>query len=245
MRNMSHWLVVALAGLTFQACATATRADADASNGTKDGPQKDAPATIDARPDAPNVDAPPVDRTLKQTTVDTITVNNSQVCGNVNGTSENSYYRVFKLSDFGITTAFNVTAVSFGVENATAGGVATSQPVQVKLSNYTGSLAGTTLTTSALTLINAINISVDNVATPAITTTPITGIVPIGGTLVVEIASPDGTAIGNKFYLGSNAGGESAPGYLRAPACSNATPKKWTAVGVTSTMHLVISVTGH
>jgi hypothetical protein len=244
MPKMSHWVVVAFAGLV-QACATATPANGDANNGTKDGPKKDAAAAIDARPDAPNVDAAPVDRTLKQTTVDTITANNSQVCANVNGTTENSYYRAFKLSDFGITTAFNVTSVNFGIENATAGGVATSQPVQVKLSNYTGALTGTTLTTSVLTLINAINISVDNVATPAVKTTPITGIVPAGGTLVVEIASPDGTAIGNKFYLGSNAGGESAPGYLRAPACSNPTPKKWTSAGVTTIMHLVISVTGH
>ncbi len=227
------------------ACATASTSESDASgriDGRVDG------ASTDARIDAANidasVDAAPVERTLKQTTLDTVTADNSSACRNAAGTAESSYYRAFKLSDNGITGAFNVTKVTFGVENATAGTVgATAQAAQVKLYSYSGALGGATLNTAQLTAINALNIMIDNAATPTSKTVDITGIIPAGGTLVVEIALPNGQAAGNFFYMGSNAGGETKPGYLRAPACTYTSPVTTTSIGF-ATMNLVINVTG-
>lgn len=234
-------LVLPLVAAT--ACATASSSEPDA-NGRSDG-RNDSP-TADARVDAPGidamVDAAPVDRTIKQTTLDTVTADNSSACGTTAGTAENSYYRAFKLSDNGITGAFNVSKVSFGVENATAG-MGTAQAAQVKLYSYSGALTGTTLNTAQLTAINAINIMIDNAATPTTKDVDITGVIPAGGTLVVEIALPNGQAVGNFFYMGSNAGGETKPGYLRAPACTYTSPVTLSSIGF-ATMNLVINVTG-
>ncbi len=216
------------------------------SNGRVDGGSDS--STADARVDAPSidarVDAAPVDRTLKQTTLDTVTANNSSACGSAAGTAENSYYRAFKLSDNGITGAFNVTKVTFGVERATAGMSAAAQAAQVKLYSYSGGLAGTTLNTAQLTAINALNIMIDNTATPTTKDVDITGIIPAGGALVVEIALPNGQAAGNVFYIGSNPGGETKPGYLRAPACTYTSPVTLASIGF-PTMKIVINVTGH
>lgn len=249
MRNMSKLrfdllLLSTIAATSVTACATASTSESDASgriDGRVDG------ASTDARVDAANVDASvdaaPVDRTLKQTTVDTVTADNSSACGTAAGTAENSYYRAFKLSDNGITAAFNVTKVTFGVENASAGMGAAAQAAQVKLYNYSGALGGATLNTAQLTAINALNIMIDNAATPTTKTVDITGVIPAGGTLVVEIALPNGQAAGNFFYMGSNAGGETKPGYLRAPACTYTSPVTTTSIGL-ATMNLVINVTG-
>ncbi len=229
---------------TANACATASPAEPDA-NGRSDA-RLDS-STTDARIDAAmldaSVDAAPLDRTLKQTTLDTVTADNSSACGTTTGTAENSYYRAYKLSDDGITNAFNITKVTFGIENATAGMGAAAQAAQVKLYSYSGALGGTTLNTAQLTPINALNIMIDNAAAPTTKDVDITGVVPAGGTLVVEIALPNGQAVGNSFYIGSNAGGETKPGYLRAPACTYTSPVTLPSIGL-STMHLVINVTG-
>lgn len=231
--------LVVLPLLAATACATATSAEPDA-DGRVDS------SIADARVDAPRmdaiVDAAPVDRTLQQTTLNTVTANNSSACGTSAGTAENSYYRAFKLSDNGITSAFNVSKVSFGIENATAG-MGTAQAAQVKLYNYSGALGGTTLNTAQLTAINAINIMIDNAAAPITKDVDITGVIAAGGTLVVEIALPNGQAVGNFFYMGSNAGGETKPGYLRAPACTYTSPVTLPSIGF-ATMNLVINVTG-
>src|SRR5256885_8693127 len=42
-------------------------------------------------------------RTLSETTNNTLVANNSIACGSLAGTAQNSYYRVFVLSDFAIT----------------------------------------------------------------------------------------------------------------------------------------------
>lgn len=242
-------LVLLLPLFATAACATASKSDADApprSDARIDGrlvdaPQNiDAPVTIDAA-----TDAAPADRVLKQNTSDTITADNSQACGPIAGgsTSENSYYRAFKLSDFGITSAFTVTKVSVGIENATSG-IGTAQAAQIKIYTYSGALTSTTLTTAQLTLVNAVNVMIDNVTTPVIKDFPITANIPAGATVVAELASPNGSAVGTSFYIGSNQGGETAPAYIRDPACGDTLPTKWSSAGF-STMHIVMSVTGH
>ncbi|HPH66086.1 MAG TPA: hypothetical protein PLF40_10095 [Kofleriaceae bacterium] len=239
-------LVLLLPLLTTAACATASKSDADAppradariDGRLVDAPQNtDAPISVDAAPDAA-----PAERVLKQNTSDTITDNNSQACGNAAGTAESSYYRAFKLSDFGITTAFNVSKVSVGIEAATAG-IGTAQAAQIKIYTYSGALTGATLTTAQLTLVNAVNVMIDNTATPVVKDFPITASIPAGATVVAELASPDGRAAGNFLYIGSNQGGETSPAYIRDPACGDTLPTKWSSAGFT-TMHVVMNVTG-
>src|SRR5687768_11243022 len=59
------------------------------------------------------IDAPvPVMITLSQLTSTTNVAGNSVVCNS----GENSWYRVFALSDHGVTNAFNVQSVTFGVQ---------------------------------------------------------------------------------------------------------------------------------
>lgn len=58
---------------------------------------------------------------------------NSVSCNSGLGNAENGFLRTFELEDFGITSDFNVTSVSFGVESATA-----TQPISVKLYTLDG-----------------------------------------------------------------------------------------------------------
>lgn len=224
-------------------CATAEgpRAQTDASQ------QVD--ARLDSRQDAPPpADAPPMppmpqERTLSQTTSDVPAANNSSACNTAAGyTSEMGYYRAFKLSDVGITTAFNVTKVALGVEYAQVGSGAT-QAAQIKLHTYAGTLGTATLNPAQLTLIHAANITIANTATPKVMEFALTKQVPAGSTLVVELAIPNGAATSTTFYIGSNNGGESAPSYIRAAGCGQNAPTTTTAAGITG-MHAIIKVTG-
>jgi hypothetical protein len=201
-------------------------------------------------PDAmPLPDAPPGSMTLTETTSGAITNDNSIACYQ----RENSYYRAFQLSDYGITGAFHVTRVDFGVEIAQSNGG--SQSVTVKVYSYTGAIGGVDLDTTAMTLLGSTTVSVPNInsvdpfdgtedGSGQVLTANVTGTVPAGGKLVAEVFVPDGSASGNFFYPGSNAAGESKPGYIRAPNCSTPTPKSFASIGGSATVDLVLSVTG-
>jgi hypothetical protein len=212
----------------------------------------DAGTTVDAP--MMMIDAPPgpVTVTLSQTTNNTVVAANSVACGGCNNTSnpcnstytaENAYYRVFALADHGITTAFNVTQVTFGVQESTA------VTVQVKLGTYAGT-PGTTLNTGATDFAGAITqLATATVNVPATTTgisvpAPLTATVPAGSNLIVEILSPTHQGQANVyFYLGATNAGETKPGYLRAPSCSLATATTTGGIGYPAA-NLLISVTG-
>lgn len=191
-------------------------------------------------------DAPPqmVTVTLTQTTNNTVVAANSVACGAGGYTAENSYYRVFKLSDHGINSAFHVSQVTFGVQEA--GG---TQNVTVKLGTYAGT-PGTMLDTGGTDFGGSVTqIATTSVAVPATTTgasvpAPITGDIPAGSSVIVEVLSPDHSAAGNVyFYLGATNAGETKPGYIRAPSCNFASPSSTASVGY-PTANLLISVTG-
>ena len=210
----------------------------------------DARVTSDGRaPDARPIDAAPVDAppalttiTLNQTGAQTVTALASVACSDQATlyTRDNSYYRVFRLADFGINRPFTPSTVTFGVEQATAG-FGGSQTVQVKLYTLNG----------ALTLANMVNVAGNNVAVPdsgiSIVNAPIAPapIIQPGATLVVEVFSPDGNTVGNIFYIGANNGTETAPGYLRSDACGVAQPTPYSALGLPNpNIRLVLTVTG-
>jgi hypothetical protein len=71
------------------------------------------------------------------------------------------------------------------------------------------------------------------------------GIAAPGSTVVLEIFSPSGTAVGNTFFPGSNAAAETGPSYIRAPAtgCALVEPQTYASIS-NPQVHLVMSITG-
>jgi len=156
---------------------------------------------------------------------------NSASCGGLAGTTENHFFRTFTLSDFDITDDFEVSEVSFGVEEATA------QTLTVNLYTLQG----------ALTFANLTSIGTATASIPASTLTmvsvPVEGEVPAGATLVVEVVSPNQQSNGGVFYIGSNGAGQSAPSYLAATDCGLAEPATTDSIGWPD-MHIVMNVSG-
>jgi len=185
-----------------------------------------------------HIDAPPgmQTKTLDENTSDTLVQNTAPACGNAAGTDVNTYYRVFDLATNGITTDFHVTQVAFQVD--ASGG----QTVQVKVGTYNGT-PGTTLATGSMAVAGSnLTVTVPSTTTGASVTAPITNAVIQGSKkLYVEIDSP----AGGTLYMGANSAGESAPGYIMAPACSINVPTNISSVSATyPAVHLLITVTG-
>ena len=169
--------------------------------------------------------------TVSQTASIAVVVGNSIACGSSGTTSENSYYRRFHLADFGITEPFDVFGVDVGIESA-AGGADASQPLTIRLRD-----SNDFLSSPVATLNRTIS---DRLAT--VVNFPITARI-ASGDLIVEVLSPDGTAAGDSFLIGSNTAPETAPGYIRAPTCSVNTPSTTASLGYPA-MHIVIIVHG-
>lgn len=203
---------------------------------------------VDGRPIEPPIDAPDIDAlptmTLSQTANMTIGIGQTLACS-VNMmpvTRENSWYRVFPLTAAGITGAFQVTQIAFGVESAGPD----AQVVEVRLGTYAGT-PGPTLDTTLITQLETMMVTVPASTTPQFRSTPMTTSVPAGSNLVVEIFAPDGQPLGLKFYAGSTAGAETAPGYLRGPDCGITAPRSMKVVAteaMRSAGSLIIEVTG-
>lgn len=154
-------------------------------------------------------------------------------------TADNSYLRLFKLSDYGINYNYRITNIAFGVQLAsrTIAGSSTdiggTFPVEVWL--YTTS--ATTPDPLSLTSVSGtnplttVNVSSANNAAMVNTGTSVNQVIPAGSNFVVEIwhdgeTGRDGTA-GNpfeRFYMGTNAGAQTGPSYLASETCSITTP---------------------
>ncbi|MBK9049686.1 MAG: hypothetical protein IPL78_01825 [Chloroflexi bacterium] len=174
--------------------------------------------------------------TITHSTSQVITVGNSVSCNAGGLHTDNSYYRVFDLAnDFGIVDTFDVTAVQYGIEQATS---ATTQPIQVRLYTLNGAFTLANLT--------AIGNTTDNISSQSgtIYTSLVNGTVPPNGILVVEVFSPNGQAANNSFFIGSNAAGQSDPSYLRAADCGLSQPAATGSIGFPN-MHIVINVIGN
>ena len=173
---------------------------------------------------------------LTQSSSQDITSGNSVACYNSTGgyTTDNSYFRVFDLASFGITGAFNVASVDFGIESATGA----SQPINVNLYTLTGA-------TLAWANLNPIGSASGTLSPQALThfSIPVTGSAPAGSKLVVEIHSPDGSTAVTAFFFGSNAAAESGPSYIAAVGCGLTEPVTTATIGYPG-MHIVMNVTG-
>lgn len=218
-------------------CASASL-DNGGNAGDDGGPTDDAGTdgsiTIDGAPDAVPIDAAPMQVTVTQSTSQAIAAG-APTCNNGSVTRENHFYRVFPLSDHGITGPFQVQNVQFGVRQAEGG-----HTVTLNVGTYGGAYAPgaagldpaqfAPIATTSLAITNGGNYMV---------TAPIALTIPAGGKLMVEIVSPN---TGDIFVPASNSGGETYPGFLRSPQCDNSI-KSFAAIGFPAA-HLVMNVTG-
>jgi hypothetical protein len=198
--------------------------------------------------------------TITESSSQAITPLNSVSCNNGIGHTDNSYWRDFTLSSFGVNNAFDISSVDIGIEQASSGGAGaasaksikkaarfksgapagTGQPLTVRL--YTSSQAFPTGFPGSLTQIGTASTMIAD-QSGTILNIPVTGSAPAGSQLVVEIFTPDGEAAGNLFFIGSNSAAETGPSYLSAADCGVTTPTTTAAIGFPD-MHIVMNVNG-
>ena len=176
---------------------------------------------------------------LEQTLDGTIADSLSLACSDANGTTENSWYRVFSLRDAGIVDRiFEVNRVNFAVQTAYG-----QQRVQVSVGIYGGDPGAPTLDLSKIEML----------AMTAVTVPPTTkgenlqatfaaAAIPANSNLIVEVHTPTHSQLGY-FYVGATKAAETGPSYLRAPACNAPDPTAVSVLGHPET-HVLIAVSG-
>ncbi|HEY1015662.1 MAG TPA: putative Ig domain-containing protein [Herpetosiphonaceae bacterium] len=174
---------------------------------------------------------------ISQSTSQTILAQNSISC-NQNGLhTDNSYFRAYDLSAFGINGDFAITAVQIGIERAQtpSGG----QPVTIRLYNAAAFPAGFP---GGAMLIGATTVTVAN-QSATVLPIPISATSVAGSLLIAEVFTPNGQATSNLFFIGSNNLGQSGPSYIQAAQCGAAAPTNTAAIGAAN-MHIVLNVIG-
>ena len=149
-------------------------------------PSPTASPTSSASPSATaSPSCPPV---ITHSSSQAITPLNSVSCNNASGHTDNSYWRAFNMTTFVGASDYNVTSVSFGVEEATGAGG--TQPVTVRL--YTNS--GGAFPAGTRTQIATTTIQVPDSASGTVVDVPLVATVPAGvgtgdGSLYAQRAS--------------------------------------------------------
>jgi len=167
----------------------------------------------------------------------TVTSGNSVSCNAGGLHADNHYLRVFDLAtDFGLPGEVEITSVDLGIELAT--GVGGDQPISIDL--YTSSTNPPTF--GSMTLIQANPVVVADTSL-VVQNFPVTGTIPAGSILVVDVFTPEGQTEGNSFFIGSNAGGQNDPSYLAATDCGVSEPTDTATIGFPN-MHIVMVVNG-
>ena len=175
---------------------------------------------------------------LEQTTGDNQIVQSlSLACSDPNGTKENSWYRMFKLSDFGVDKPFTVNRVNFGVQTAIG-----DQRVKISIGTYAGAAGSVELDPAKIDVIGLTTIPVPEGKLQTLQANLPSIVVAPNANLVVEVKT-EGRGDGAFFYLGATDSPEMMPGYLRAPGCNTANPLMTSALGYSQT-HLLLSVSG-
>jgi hypothetical protein len=171
--------------------------------------------------------------TLTQSTSQSV-VAGSISCNSAGSHTDNSYFRAFSLGAF--PSGFDVCALQFGVEQAIGAGG--TQPVTVNIYANTG----TAFPGGTRVLVGTANASVADQSL-TVFEVPVTAAVPAGAELVAEVFTPNGQTAGHSFFIGSNSGGQSGPGYIQAADCGVTAPTNLASVGFPN-MHLVMNVLG-
>ena len=181
-------------------------------------------------------------QTLKYSTTQTIVDLNSVACEQqFDVVSDNTFYRSFILSDFGITGDYDITSVDYGIE-IMSGAPAEGYPVKVSIHT-----TDSTFPTGNLTLLSEVTEMITNQHLQ-MHSTPIIATIPSGNEFVVSVsiesdAVTDGGNGEVSFQIGSNSDGELRPSYFMAPACSLPSPVTFASQGRPD-IHLVMNVKG-
>ncbi|WP_157809507.1 PA domain-containing protein [Ulvibacter sp. MAR_2010_11] len=137
---------------------------------------------------------------------DGITCNTGGIANN------NSFFRDFDLSTFGISGDFEVTSAEFGIET-----ISSNFPVTVNIYSIVGAWPGGALTLEGTTVYNAVPGDAGTVVS-----VPISATIPAGLHMIYELA-----IVGNgstSFFLGCNLDGQTGPSWITAPDCGANTP---------------------
>jgi len=193
------------------------------------------PGSPDARPGAPDAATTSTEKLLTHSLSQSIESGVSLACFDEGTGShrDSSYYRAFRLSDYGITGNFAVSQIQIGIETATSTGG--TQPITLRLHALSGPLALENLTLVATSTTAVVD------QTFTVASFPHSGVFFPGETLVVEVFTPAGA--GNQFFIGANAAGQTSPSYLMAEACGFAAPTDLATIGGPN-MHIVMNVRG-
>jgi len=175
-----------------------------------------------------------------------MTLSNTNVAcngGTPSTSSDNRYFRYFKLSDFSITADYTISSVQFGVQTLTIPTLPDGFPVTVKIYATTSNNfpvaypAGYTELAQVTT-----NFLLADVET--LVSVPIAATIPAGSNVLVEVGYLAQTASsGNRIFLSANDLGESAPTYISSTACALVPPTPLASINFPNA-HLVLSVTG-
>ncbi len=178
--------------------------------------------------------------TITHSLSQSIVAGNSTACfdDNTGFTRENTYWRAFDMNTFTGGQAYDISSISFGVEQASGNGLGQDLDVVLWTNNGAPFPAGT-LEPLAIFFLTIINDSLFMVEIPLDQTT-----VPAGTLeLVMEVSSPDGVANGNVFLIGSNSDGQTGPSYISEPDCGFPNPVDLASIGFPD-MHIVFNVDG-
>lgn len=181
----------------------------------------------------------PGEMTLRQTADDRVERSLVQGCTNPDQTTaDGSWYRVFSLSQAGITTPFDVSKVTIGICFAVG-----TPTIQVRVGSYTGGAADATLDLAKVSGLTTVPVPIAATQISRTVDVPITATVAPDANVLVEIEVPDLDGSGEQVNVGFTAGSESKPGYVRSPLCGPATPTTTTGAGLANA-RLVMTVTG-
>ena len=177
---------------------------------------------------------------ITQNTSQTI-VAGSVACNAGGFHTPNSYWRAYDLGPLALTGPLTINSVTFGIELADANGVGTTQPVQIRIYTSAGAFPGGVRTQIGAT--ETFNIPDQTLS--LFTANLATGhTVPANAILVLEVFTPDGRApANNRFFIGSNGLGQSAPCYLSAADCGAPNPVTLASLGFPN-MHLILNAAG-
>jgi hypothetical protein len=214
---------------------------------TKQGmPRRELPVTIKRQlgEGIPTVTAPAAPggcpSTITHSLTQSIVTGNSTACfdDKTGFTRENTYWRAFDMNTFTDGQAYDISSISFGVQQSSGSGP--FQDLDVVLWTNNGApFPGGTLEPLAIFFLTIINDSSFFVQIPDLETT-----VPAGTLeLVMEVSSPDGVDQGNVFLIGSNSGGQTGPSYIQAADCGWPDPVDLASIGFPN-MHTVFNVDG-
>jgi hypothetical protein len=175
-------------------------------------------------------------------------------CGATDGTytAENSYWRVFDLSEEPeINDDFTVTEVGVGAVTGEWFASVPPQTTTVRLYTLSTAPAGGGFSLSNLTEVGSADFVYDgNVIAAEILNIPVTGTFESTDIMVVEWFTPTGdpTVTGLEDYFdiryGQNSAGQTAPTYLSSESCAITDPVETAQLGAFGDLHWVLTVTG-